>query len=310
MTNNEESTNGEELAMPKLQFCVPISSNCTTPPPAPAQPSIRAFSRKNRVYAFRDFLLQTYGTYLAKGSVVLDVAGGKGDLSWLLTNVDELDSVVADPRLTKHEHFVKAIHYLRANPDEAALRAIPNQATHQPLAALLPELKGKECFRSPRHARILVDTHLVDAVRHFLATRDDKAWTEFWINASKRAFHVQEPLGYQKDDATTERQIVDAIQARDLILSLRLIMGFHPDQATEACIDLAILLDIPFCVCPCCVFPSEFPSRKTREGDRVRSYDQFIPYLQNKHKSIRTGTLDFHETKTARNIVLYTLPSE
>ena len=28
--------------------------------------------------------------------------------------------------------------------------------------------------------------------------------------------------------------------------------------------DLAILLNIPFCVVPCCVFPSEFPQRKIR----------------------------------------------
>ena len=100
----------------------------------------RGQSRKNRVYVFRQWLLQTYGSYLSRlqqeeehehrhinaenaapipslppplphegarpssGStrsssnrrrpLILDVAGGKGDLSWLLNNVDGFESIV------------------------------------------------------------------------------------------------------------------------------------------------------------------------------------------------------------------------
>ena len=110
--------------------------------------------------------------------------------------------------------------------------------------------------------------------------------------------------------------------------------------------DLAILLNIPFCVVPCCVFPSEFPQRKIRtslegitaitgasqavssakggdindgkeaggpdEGniEKVRTYSQFMEYLKAKYLSnnVQTATLQFHFTETAKNIVLYTLP--
>ena len=110
--------------------------------------------------------------------------------------------------------------------------------------------------------------------------------------------------------------------------------------------DLAILLNIPFCVVPCCVFPSEFPQRKIRaslegifavkgasqeassakvgdlndgrevgdsdEGviERVRTYSQFMAYLKAKYQpnNVQTATLQFHFTETAKNIVLYTLP--
>ncbi len=78
------------------------------------------------------------------------------------------------------------------------------------------------------------------------------------------------------------------------------------DQATEATIDLALLLGIPFVVVPCCVFPGEFPERNLN-GKRIRHYSEFIEYLCAKHDKIRRGTLPFIETDTAKNTVLYML---
>ena len=308
MTKDEDVENCSESS--QALTCIPISKNGATAPPKTLASS-RASSRKNRVYVFREFLIRTYGvSYLSKGSIVLDVAGGKGDLSWLLVNIDEFDSVVADPRLTKHASQEKSVKYLRKNPEEASFRAIPNQPTHQPLAALLPKLEGKERFETPRHLRILVDDSLVNAVRYYLDSRCDKAWEQYWNDALQRASAAQ-PLGYREDDSrTSERQITDPKRALGVILSLRLIIGFHPDHATEACMDLAAVLAIPFCVVPCCVFPSEFPRRQTEDGERVRKYEQFVPYLQKKCPSIRVDILNFHETKTARNIVLYTRPED
>jgi hypothetical protein len=71
--------------------------------------STRAFSRKNRVHVMRTFLLETYhGRFLNKGDIVLDVAGGKGDLSWLFKNIDGLDSIVVDPRvMSTHSHILR-----------------------------------------------------------------------------------------------------------------------------------------------------------------------------------------------------------
>jgi hypothetical protein len=304
MTSDEKVMT--EVASKAVLTCFPISKNADGSAPSP---STRASSRKNRVYVFREFLLRTYGAYLSTGSIVLDVAGGKGDLSWLLTNVDDLDSVVADPRITKHVHLENAITFLRKNPKEALLRSISNLPTHQPLAALLPKLEGKECFQSPRQLRILVDTFLVDAVKCYLENTNDNAWLEYWKDASERALAAQ-PLGYREVDSLTARQITNSMQALDVILSLKLIFGFHPDQATEACMDLATVLNIPFCVCPCCVFPSEFPNRKSAEGLRVRTYEELILYLQNKYPRIHTDTLEFREAEMARSVVLYTLPDD
>ena len=272
--------------------------------------SARAFSRKTRVYIFREFLWEVYDDYLSKGDIVLDAAGGKGDLSWLLRSVDDVDSVVVDPRVTKN-HIVKSVTFLREHPAEATLRAIPDRSTYQPLAALMPKLKGKDNFASPRHLRLLVDEDLVNAIRSFRRGEANgmDEWTLFWNEALKKGRGAQ-PLGYREDETCSEGKITDAKDALDTIISAKLIVGFHPDQATDASIDLAMELGIPFCVVPCCVFPAEFPDRKLADGARVRCYTQLIEYLKAKNPSIQTAALNFHFTETAKNLALYTTSSD
>ena len=76
--------------------------------------------RRFRVFVFRKWLLSTFGLDLMKSGAVLDVAGGKGDLSWLLVNADGIDSIVVDPRVTDHTKLVRSAQYLLDNPDAAA----------------------------------------------------------------------------------------------------------------------------------------------------------------------------------------------
>jgi hypothetical protein len=170
--------------------------------------STRAGSRKSRVYLFQEFVWKIYGTYLQEQQqqqqrntvgesnnnsnhnnknnridkiLVLDVAGGKGDLSWLLTHVHGIPSIVVDPQtfpstnvLDNHKHnndnnddhknndstnnsttvssssldhsyhrhpIEKSVYYLLQHPEEAQRRSIPGLPTYQPLAALLPEIQ-------------------------------------------------------------------------------------------------------------------------------------------------------------------------
>ena len=295
--------------------CTMNDNDCNKSRNSNSSTSTRAASRKNRVYVFRQFLLDTYKEYLLRDddhagsvgrTVVLDCAGGKGDLSWLLRNIDSIDSVVVDPRLIKNRHIVKSVKYLRDNPLEAQKRAIPNQLTYQPLATLMPKLQDKEPFQSPRHLRLLVNKELVTAVRSYRKEQNSKAWLRFWEEASNKAKEAQ-PLGYKEEETTDSTSILDAIQALETILITKLVVGFHPDQATDPCMDLAQELGVPFCVVPCCVFPSEFPHRRLLGGNRVRDYKGLLEYLQSKHPAVQTARLPFHFTETAKNIVLYTL---
>jgi len=348
--------------------------------------SIRASSRKNRVYVFRDFVCETYQEYFKQqqqlasdddtgettsrdanhnnnnACVILDVAGGKGDLSWLLLNVDGLESVVVlDPRpLSSTSHLLRSVHWLEQHPQEANQRAIPNLPTHQPLAALMPKItsrkeqrrnpcrhrkrdrdnhhhqqeeqslpprqeENEEDFREPQHLQIKLDEEFIHALRDAMAEQasnptttvvvpasanntkgsaaDDnnsdcpECWNVFWKdkmnklhdnhNTTQQQFSSSSSVfstdacflppsertskQQQKQSSTRQQEgqraspLVDPHQVWKLLHSIRLVLGFHPDQATEACLDLADILQVPVCIVPCCVFPSEFPHRTILE---------------------------------------------
>ena len=280
--------------------------------------STRAASRKTRVYVFREFLLSNdmYGDYLKEGDIILDAAGGKGDFSWLMCNADGFDSVVIDPRVTKN-HIEKSVAYLRSHPDEAQKRSIPNLLTYQPLATLIPKLEGKQEFQSPNHLRILMDEDLISAVRRrrtmMQKSENDKdkgreEWETYWKAAILKG-RLAQTLGYEEKE-TTPNQVDESEKAFEKLLQAKLIVGFHPDQSTDFCIELANELGIPFCIVPCCVFPSEFPDRKLVDGSRVRDYSQLIEYLKLKEPTVKMAKLPFNFTETAKNLALYTLPSK
>ena len=329
---------------------------------------------------------------------VLDVAGGKGDLSWLLKNVDGLESIVLDPwkpdpnTVSRNERMVRSIEYLRNHPEEAKKRAVPFLPSYQPLAGLLPRLleertkrlllrekqaqkrhhpidgRGSksmslpfkindalesgfedllfgnkegpclpEDFLTPQSLHVPLDETMVQRVRNRIMN-DSKSEKDV---AEETSTDDSDGNRHKSDSPTHEEDVLDLLASG----RIKLIMGFHPDQATEPCIDLARVLGIPYCVVPCCVFPSEFPDRRVRQapssqhpakgGDHgnehpvdreeermvpVRSYHQFLDYLRVKASTpipeigdeypikIHTSFLDFPFTETAKNIVLYTLP--
>ena len=76
-----------------------------------------------------------------------------------------------------------------------------------------------------------------------------------------------------------------------------LLVGLHPDEATEAIVDAALRTGAAFAVVPCCVFPSLFPHRMLpciggsgsgsgggggQERRPVLSYGDFCDFLQQK----------------------------
>jgi len=65
----------------------------------------------------------------------------------------------------------------------------------------------------------------------------------------------------------------------DQLEDVSLIVGMHPDQATEPIVDFALSMNIPFAVVPCCVYSREFPHRRRADGARVTTYDDLIEYL-------------------------------
>ena len=288
--------------------------------------STRAGSRKTRVYVFRDWILEKYSS-LKPGDVILDCAGGKGDLSFLLTNADGYRPVVLDPRITKNRHIVKSMRYLRDHPEEAKKRIVPGLPTYQPLAALLPRFDGKELseLQSPQHMRILVDKDLVEAVKRYKQEENrggdaDESWGQYWSQAQAKGKEAT-PLGYKEEEEeevayansstkdpkkTKSGPITSAADAIKTIVEAKLVVGFHPDQATDYAIELAKALGVPHAVVPCCVFPSEFPDRRLADGSKVKYYADLIKYLQEQHPESKIERLNFHFSGgTAKDLVFF-----
>ncbi|GAB4816065.1 hypothetical protein N2152v2_003111 [Parachlorella kessleri] len=103
--------------------------------------------------------------------------------------------------------------------------------------------------------------------------------------------------------AAAVREVVDAEEAWRLLTGCSIVVGMHPDQATEFIVDLALKYGRPFAVVPCCVYAAEFPKRKLR-GKSVTHYQQLVDYLVSKAPDcIQVAELPFE----GKNKVVYCL---
>lgn len=83
-----------------------------------------------------------------------------------------------------------------------------------------------------------------------------------------------------------------------------MLIGLHPDEATDHIVDIGLALRIPFVVVPCCVFPNFFKQRRLRNGKVVRSYEDLCQFIMEKDPNIKRDTVPFR----GRNVALYWHP--
>lgn len=92
-----------------------------------------------------------------------------------------------------------------------------------------------------------------------------------------------------------------APRTRELWEKSSCVVGMHPDEATEDIVDLSLEYGKAFAIVPCCVFPEMNRHRRMPDGSPVRSWEQFLQYLESKDEGIRRQTLPF----PGRSVVLY-----
>ena len=85
-----------------------------------------------------------------------------------------------------------------------------------------------------------------------------------------------------------------------------IVLGLHPDEATEAIISTSLNNKLPFAVIPCCVLPQLFPNRRHKKTKKlIKKLGSFIEYLidlgQESGYNIKITELPFE----GRNTVLY-----
>ena len=85
-----------------------------------------------------------------------------------------------------------------------------------------------------------------------------------------------------------------------------LLIGMHPDEATDAILEYACYYQKPLAIVPCCVYAEVFTHRKIADKP-VLTYENLLNYLQfYPHNPLQRISLPF----SGRNIVLYNSPNE
>lgn len=98
----------------------------------------------------------------------------------------------------------------------------------------------------------------------------------------------------------TQARLRDLLQTRNCSV----MVGLHPDQATDHIIDIGLTLNIAWVVIPCCVFPNLFRRRLLRNGKTVRSYEDLCAYILERDPRIQECVLPFR----GRNRAFYWHP--
>lgn len=223
-------------------------------------------------YIFAAWLVRTFGqTALRQGQGVLDIAGGKGGVSYELVVQYGIPSTLLEVRdmiqlSSMARRRMKRIHRKRSLAGTAYDRA--------PMAQYLES--------------------------HNLIPNDDGVL----IPEVSLCIESLAPLPFRHISCKFPEQLIvlmnDSVMT-SLVQSSSILVGVHPDEATEAIVDAAIHFRIPFAVVPCCLHSNLFPHRVTATNAVVNSYEVFIDYLAAKHINIQQVTLPFE----GRSICLY-----
>jgi hypothetical protein len=241
---------------------------------------------RGRGAIFAAWALETFAFVLNHSSCIVDVAGGAGQLAFEFGVRRGINTTVIDPRplrLSSGQQRTLAYHR------ETGLRLLPPGRN-----VSLP------AFDYGHHFCEVVANSKNDDTQRTAAPNNNTIpnWSDqTWLvgGAGARVRHLAKwfDMGFGESDIWRDASLV---------------LGMHPDEATEDLVDLALAHDKRFAVVPCCVFWKLDPDRKSPStGKAVRNREQFCEYLAAKDEQrIEVTTLPI----PGRNVVLYSLGRE
>ena len=172
-------------------------------------------SKAHRAAKFADWLVRTFGVEtLSRGSGVLDVAGGRGDVSWELHTVRGVPCTLVEPRARKLNRLQHK--WLRREVGGGGRRDVCDAMPATP---------------TERNERNVDDED----------KRDDENASTVLCPQVRAEFRAE---------------------TWDAFAECSVVVGMHPDQATEGIMEFAKAHGKPFAIVPCCVFPALFPDRR------------------------------------------------
>ena len=190
-----------------------------------------AKTKAARARVFVDWLVETFGVEaLSRGSGVLDVAGGRGDVSFELHTKRGVPCTLVEPRerkLNRMQH-----KWLKARVRKEAKNGREEDGNGREEAG-----NGSDAATPPSHR---TDAPIADDAGVLCAQVREMFTPENWHKFEECA----------------------------------VVVGMHPDEATESIVDFAVARGKPFAVVPCCVFPAMFPDRRVRRDGEGEDGDE------------------------------------
>lgn len=232
----------------------------------------------NKCRVFAEFVVRTFGIERLRDGV-LDVAGGCGGTGVEYAIRWGLECTVVDPaevraNATLRRLLWKKLKWMRKHPTSHVVHGVAaDEEVHSGFAALPAEERGE----------------LPPSLDAFLALAG------FGSCLMPRQLRVL-------FDGTTFME-----RYSRLWQCAAVVVGLHPDEATDSIVEAALAAHKPFAVVPCCTFWKENGHRRLRNGSPVFTYAQYVQYLTEKDDAIRVECLD---EVPGRNLVLYWTPPE
>ncbi|KAG0291071.1 hypothetical protein BGZ96_005537 [Linnemannia gamsii] len=282
----------------------------------PHQKTTKNQHRERALY-FAKWLIDTFTRqFLDAGSGVLDIAGGRGDLSWELQTRQGIRSTVVEPRPGKgmRKWQRKWLEKFNASCNlNTSVVGSEASTMHEgdEFSTLTPTITNATEEQEPDADKPL------DGLADFIPT------------VKTQLLQATEPARIQ---AMLDDQFLET--HKDLVSTASIIIGLHPDQATEPIVRAALKAGKPFAIIPCCVFSRDNLHRRLpkdletediiisnsssssangginqaeseEEADSstrpVTSYADFVTWLETLHPGIKTTWLNFE----GMNRVLY-----
>lgn len=237
---------------------------------------------------------------------MLDIAGGRGDLSWELQTRQGIRSTVVEPRPGKgmRKWQRKWLEKFKANSSAIDGNGSSEVSTVQE--------EGESSAPTPT-ATDATEEQEPDADKPLDGLAD------FIPTVKTQPLQATEPSRIQ---AMLDDQFLET--HKDMVSTASIMIGLHPDQATEPIVRAALKAGKPFAIIPCCVFGRDNPHRRlpknletediassssssinegvSREEDEededpstrpVTSYADFVTWLETLHPDIKTTWLNF-----------------
>lgn len=198
---------------------------------------LRQSARKPRFAAFARWIKEKFGNVMLPGCSVLDVAGGSGGLCWELvaplSTIDSIRCTVIDPNPVrfsrrKTENLIRAA-LVRVNDCNFSVTKVENVTKIDSQIKVALDIK-------------CLDKTVIDKAP---AVVSDTA-----VNILQKRGAQQLKTLFNADFCSGQNPNGSEI-SKDLWQKCVLVVGLHPDQATDSIVDLALKHQKPFAVVPC-----------------------------------------------------------